>query len=781
MTNHSVTAVLACGALTATLVCSLRPGSAAASEPADVAGLKGILTVLSTSADKRGCDTLQSGLDQLYGVSPPALALEDVQDPKGAIILGRQAALHVGALTQRELDEVTPGGHVIRCGDGRIVIAGPDAWSTYFGVLAFLDRQGLRHFARGKRRLSKPASKAIRPFAASSRPVFLLRPGWALELGQTTALIADPRRGANPELFDRKKTGSDLWIDHSAGYLVPKRMYHDDHPEYYAMLENGKRIAKDAFTDHRTPLCFASPDVTRISVERALAWVALQPDPRFFMITNGDGGWCQCAGCKALDHAPFQHARRLLKWANPIAAAIGRKFPDRVCITFAYGGSDQPPPDVRPEENLWICGSTGAGNVPFWDHARVEQLPALKLNQRKIESWLKIAPRQFMVCEYHSDTYKPALIDTMQARLRWYAERGLRGILFSYGHPKNFHGLWGYLLSRLLWNPEQDAAKLADEYINFVYGSAAPPIRDFFARSREQYRRTLGRDMDGMYPQAFYEGAFARQCLKCFANAEQLADGKLRSEIMGEEKLFLMDWMNHPLSTELDAAARELLEFQLGRLGELAGDDEKQRIAFAREVHALGVGLELKRKGALALVEQWMKAQNFPRPKIEQTDRGVQLPASAFMFAGWGPGLYRGTAIPCPSKMAVGIYVEGNTMRRSHKMEAIFELSRLPGDGSAVLEVEATDCDHDVPPATIRVEINGQKIYEGQVLVVKHNWSRQSFKIPAGTLKKGENVVRFLNITDPKSVKKWYERWYMLSSATLKFQAKADGSASGDR
>ena len=774
MKNRSTAALLACAAFTTTLVCLSGPGSISAAEPVDVAALEGILPVPKTGADKRALDKLKSGLNDLFGVVLPALELGETQDWRKAIVLGRRAALQTGAVTQQQLDEVTPGGHVIECGDGRIVIAGPDAWSTYFGVLTFLERQGLHYFTRSKRRVSKPESKIIRPFTVSSRPTFLVRPGWGLELRQTTSLIADPRKGADPELFDRKKTGSDLWIDHSAGYLVPKRMYYDEHPEYYSMLENGKRIAKDAFTDHRTPLCFANPDVTRISVERALQWVALQPDPRFFMITNGDGGWCQCPGCKGLDHAPFQHARRLLKWANPISAAIGRKFPDRICITFAYGGSDQPPPDTRPEKNLWICGSTGAGNIPFWDHAKNKELSSLKLNQGKIESWLKIAPQQFMVCEYQSDTYKPALIDSLQGRLQWYRERGLQGILFSYGHPKNFHDLWSYLLSRLLWDSEQDAVKLADGYIAFVYGKAAPAVKEFFAQSREQYRRTLGRDLDGPYPRAFYEDPFARTSLKYFAEAEKLADDKLRPELMGEEKLFIMDWMNHPLSMELGAAAKELLMYQLGRLGQLAGDGEQPRIAFAREVHALGVGLELKRKGALALVEQWMKDQKFPRPKVVQTDRGVHLPASAFMYSGWGPGKYRGTAIPCPEKTAVGIYVKGNTMRRSHKMEAAFELTTLPGDGSAVLDVEATDCDHEVPPATIRVEMNGQKIYEGQVLVVKHNWSRQSFRVPAGTLKKGENVVRFLNVTDAKSVEKWYERWYMLSSATLRFQVKGD-------
>jgi len=56
--------------------------------------------------------------------------------------------------------------------------------------------------------------------------------------------------------------------------------------------------------------------------------------------------------------------------------------------------------------------------------------------------------------------------------------------------------------------------------------------------------------------------------------------------------------------------------------------------------------------------------------------------------------------------------------------------------------------------------------------MVKWNWSRQSFKIPAGLLKRGKNKLEVLNAADLKSIEKWHERWFMLSSATIKFADK---------
>ena len=103
-------------------------------------------------------------------------------------------------------------------------------------------------------------------------------------------------------------------------------------------------------------------------------------------------------------------------------------------------------------------------------------------------------------------------------------------------------------------------------------------------------------------------------------------------------------------------------------------------------------------------------------------------------------------------------------------MTARFDLDDIQGDGAAVLDIWGQDSDHAGPPADIRIQINGKTIYKGQVSVVKNNWSGQAFPISAGVLKKGANVLEITNISDLKSIKNWYERWFMVCNATIKFK-----------
>ena len=83
--------------------------------------------------------------------------------------------------------------------------------------------------------------------------------------------MGDPRAALNPELFQKD---SDLWFDHNAGYMVPKKMYYDAHPEYYALRLNGRRIPKTT-SDAYIHLCMSNPDVQRIATERVLGWIRL--------------------------------------------------------------------------------------------------------------------------------------------------------------------------------------------------------------------------------------------------------------------------------------------------------------------------------------------------------------------------------------------------------------------------------------------------------------------------------------------------------------------------
>lgn len=308
--------------------------------------------------------------------------------------------------------------------------------------------------------------------------------------------------------------------------------------------------------------------MTRIAIERALAWVEKEKEKKFFMITYGDTGvWCQCPNCLALDPAPGEYATHLLSSVNPIARAIAAQFPDKIIMTFAYGGSDVAPLQIRPETNVWVVGSTGLGNVRFWDHALNAREPlADNANVEKANGWLKVAPHQYLVCEYVGGQYEPCLVDNAASRLRWYGQHGLKGIFATYGLPANFPQLWDYLFSRLMWNPEQDALAVADEYITRHYGTAAAPVARFFELVHKRYKATLdeGSQMadPGAYLPGFYQDAFVRQALACFAEAEGKTggDSSLKLELESEEKRFLQDAASHLPSYDLSPESnRELL------------------------------------------------------------------------------------------------------------------------------------------------------------------------------------------------------------------------------
>ncbi len=733
-----------------------------AAEPAvDATKLEGIVVSSPLSAvEKRSLGQLVAGMRALYGAS-----LATIEDTAGdAIVLGKEAALQSGIITQQDLNAVSPGGFVIKTRGGRIAIAGADAYCIHYGVTAMLERLGVRQYDR-KRVVTQPKTKVIPALNFSERPALAYRNY------STRDQWADARQAADAEIF--KKT--DLWIDHSAGYLVPKDLYHDKHPEFYAMQADGSRIGKDKFTYHRTPLCLSNQAMVKVSIERALKWVEMQPDKTFFPITYGDTGlWCHCQHCKKLDPAPGEYATRLLTWVNAVARAIGRKYPDKIIITFAYGGSDAAPPKIRPETNVWMCASTSLGSLRFFDHCIAAGHKGTRGSIAKLDGWLAIAPEQLTVCEYQGGVYNPAILDNMSSKIRYYQKRGIRGVVFSFGSPANFKPLWEHVYPRLMWDPQQDALALGREFATHYYGPAGPAICEYLELCHDRYIETLKgrRPLEGTYPQAFYSPEFCDRTLACFATAHAALndDPRLQKQVDDEQRMFIMDWMQHPASNSMDAKAKKTLETQLNRLAQLAGNSPKDRIEFAREIHRVGIHADSTQKGVLAAVEAWIKRQDFPRPEAEKIPGGVRLPAATFMFAGYGPRPYSGHAHACPTKIGVAVYIGDNPANRSHRMEAEFELDELPRDGAVVLELEGQDCDHDVAAAEIRIDLNRTKVFEGPIQMVKWNWSRQSFQLPPKVLRMGKNKLEILNVGDPQSVDKWDQRWFMLSEAVVRFR-----------
>ncbi len=721
-----------------------------------------------SSVDRQSVSLLAQGMSRIYGIKVVTIT-DPSQIARGAsgIFLGAGAALAAGVATQSDLDAIGPEGHIFQSGNNRIVIAGKKSWDTYFGVVTFLESLDARFFDAGPAGASwpKPGSRQIPAVAKTTiRPSFVFRPGWEQLMRLNTCEHGDPHNGANPEIFDHKLTGSDLWIDHTAGYLVPKLLYYDRHPEYYAQLDNGTRIAKSAFSDHRTPLCLSNPDVVNISKRRALQWIGNEPEKKFFNITYGDTQlWCRCKTCAAMAPAPGHYADLLLHWVNPIAQAIRLKFPDVIVRTFAYNGSQDPPTGIAPESNVWIMLAVDLAGIPFWDHAIKTSEPIVAKNIARLDGWRAIAPNRVSVCEYHDGMYYPAPLQTLQSRLAYYAANQVQGIAYTYGTPKNFSPVFSYVFSKLMWDAATSAGTAAAEVIKHHYGPAAPAVSAYLDLCGRRYQETLNTTVSlrNLYPPDFYSDAFVQKALALLDQARKAVASStiLGPELTNEEKLFLNDLMNHLPDPVSDSTVLSYCE----RIRSLARE-RNQWAGFLNGMATIVRNLEARPDGARfrPLIGNWLAAS--PAMQPEAVSGGLRFTADKLLWGDAGPadvpsapGYWWAGKIVSPARRALVVFPNANNSRgvpNTALTEARFDLvSPVNGSGGAVM-IEAQDAwltgagaedKRSALRAQMVLSVNGTEIFAGDSGFPRGDWGTKTFVIPPGVLKDGKNVIRLAN------------------------------------
>lgn len=691
-----------------------------------------------------------------------------------AVYLGK-AALEKGLVSKEETARAGSDGFVLKITENAIGIASESPWGLLCGVGRLGEMLGLRPTGNGAGVFPPSVPpRELKECTIIDAPAFFYRNGGNPLTGQLGSLmLGDPRHGADPELFRKK---SDLWIDHTAGYLVPRLKYYDAHPEYYSMLKNGERIAKDSFTDHRTPLCLSNPDVTKISIERAGKWVELNPDKKFFYLTYGDTTlWCRCPECEKLDEQPGQYAGRLLTWVNAVADALGKKYPDRIFLTFAYAGSDAAPERIKPAGNVAVVVASSLGNRPFFAHELKQG--GMEKMQETLKGWLGKGGQKPLVCEYIGGTYQPAFIPQTADRYRYLKKCGVGGIAFNYGNPVNFPKLWWYLHGKLLWNPEQDAMKLMEDYAPCLYGAAAPHVIAYLKLADAQYQKTLqnGKKLANAYPPDFYTPEFLRQACSVLDNAINSPGitETLRKELTSEKYLMLADAMKH-LPDYNDG---ELVRFVLNE-GNRCAKQLNRETEFARSNSLVLRELEktLPPSRIMALKKQ---IGTITGAVPEKTAAGYRFPAAMWSGQDFGPKEYGPKNDPLsPPKLCAGVFTKakGGRITSSAEMSLVFDLPEPEAGKEAVLNLEGQDAvsrgaaPHHLKNKEItmmRITLNGTVIYDGECGFAIHNWSRREFKIPAGVLKKENNSLVIRNTGHARGA--FVYCWILISDAQLQF------------
>jgi len=773
----------------------------------DVKKLAGIYTPAEPAElETKAAGILADYFKKMYGVEIPVRPAGPKLAAKAdnVVLVGR-AALASGCIGADELEKVKYDGYVIRAKDGVIALAGYRHRGAVYAAYSLLERLGYRWYAAGCETVPHPDSTAIPDFELADTPAFEWRVGRSWQLKQSVGDRGDPRQGLNPELFTAK-AGSNMWINHTSGYMIPKLLYYDEHPEYFALWKNGRRMARST-SDLYVHICVSNPDVQKIAVRRVLGWIRKQPQRRFFCIYAGDGPrWCQCQHCKAMDVQKGNYSDRWLTFTNLIARHVAKEFPDKVLVVPGYMGTDVAPIRVKPEPNVLISYDAYWGiqlsNVHPYTH------PLNREALRQFEGWMRAAPDNMGIGIYGYNKGNLPSWDRVAEDIRWAAERGATRALSRLGTPDSFGPLYEYLQGRLGWDPELDPDKLKEEFVNAYFGPAAPHVLKYLATVKKRLDAGHARGQHGPHhmPAGYYALADIQNTLALFDKMEAaVAEDRVYLQRVRKEKTVILDdYLVAVRWTDKDVprAQREhSLKILQERLAAKVARREALGDASAPEARRLEQALrgQLRYAAGVAVpkdVDAWKVAARFlddpesvaaaypVKPRYPRTEpepititeeiggedrrvrQGVRLLATAFEGGG-GPGV---SSWCSPPRLAMTIKAADGPA--PSRMRAEFVLAEAPA-GAAVLRFEGKDSDKDLPPKTpIRISLNETEIFRGPVRVVKHDWSWQEVPIPAGTLKAGKNTLVFENIMASARLDHY---WVGISEARILWPAEAPG------
>jgi len=284
---------------------------------------------------------------------------------------------------------------------------------------------------------------------------------------------------------------------HTFQKLMPGQAYFAEHPEYFALI-NGQRVIDQP--------CLSRPEVFDLVVSKLRAEMAAQPDKKIWSVSQNDNdSYCQCPECRKAVEEEGTPAGPIIRFVNRVAAA----FPDKTISTLACRYSRRAPRLTRPAPNVEVMLCT----IELNRSLPIAEDPSSRPFARDIRDWSRICGnlylRDYTVNFSHQVSPFPNL-HVLQPNIRFFTGYGVRRHFqqADTGPGHEFSELKGWLLAKLLWNPEADANALMSDFLNGYYGpTAGPLIRRYIDALRAALART-GAGLDIHEPPAAHAGDY---------------------------------------------------------------------------------------------------------------------------------------------------------------------------------------------------------------------------------------------------------------------------------
>lgn len=272
---------------------------------------------------------------------------------------------------------------------------------------------------------------------------------------------------------------------HTFRDLIPEEDYFAEHPEYFAMNEQGERVLDKTCG---TQPCLSHPKVFDIVLENLKKDLRAHPTARFASVSQNDGGcFCHCDACRKVNEEEQTDGGTIYRFVNRIAEAIEEEFPNVLIDTLPYNYSTKPPVKTVMRDNVSICLCL---MVACREHSIAdESCPYNEKVRKYLADWSKIC-KYLRIWDYNANFNNyPICVPNFKLlyqNVKYLRKFSVKGIMFQGAHSTmpdiEFSALWSYLESKLAWNPDMSYVQYLNcvkEFLYAYYGGAAPFIYDY--------------------------------------------------------------------------------------------------------------------------------------------------------------------------------------------------------------------------------------------------------------------------------------------------------------
>ncbi|MCX5642200.1 MAG: DUF4838 domain-containing protein [Candidatus Omnitrophica bacterium] len=429
----------------------------------------------ASAPERRAAQELASFLKQVTGADFAVKASAEAGNaPQIAVGPGAAKALS----PDLSLQGLGADGIIIKVAGAHLILTGgPGApRGTLYAVYTFLEDQvGCRWWTKSESTIPKKSMLAvdaglnIRYIPPLERrqtySMDCFDQDWAARMKDNGFYQLDEARGGNISYAERDC--------HTFYFLVPPALYFEKHPEWFSEV-NGQRLSSGA------QLCLTNPEMLQAAVQTAREWLRANPKAKIISVTQNDyHNWCTCPNCKAVDDAEGSPSGTNIRFANAVAEALEKEFPDVLIDTFAYEYTRTPPKLTKPRSNVVVrlCSIE-------CDFAHPLSHPNNKAFREDIEGWSKIS-KQLYIWDYVTNFYhylqaQPNL-RVLGPNIRFFRDHQVKGV-FEQGNGQSLSpsgAVKSWMIAKLLWNPDLDDQKLLQEFLDGYYGPAAPQLRAY--------------------------------------------------------------------------------------------------------------------------------------------------------------------------------------------------------------------------------------------------------------------------------------------------------------